>query len=173
MIILDAEDQRRSKQDLPVTGLTLRFPEKAVARSDSPLPDYETSEARQKFLLKIVSERKILDARLWRAILYAFVIYVLLSAVIGIPIVLLVRYILHLAQHPCLMSQLQKKSKSSPTYGDEPPPWDQNSSFGVSNTGLWSLGDTAGCNWTSTQEDTDHDIFMGRHVLVFGYNTTC
>ena len=92
MIILDAEDQRRSKQDLPAAGLTLRFPEKAVARSDSPLPDYETSEARQKFLLQTVSHRKILDAKLWRAVLYAFVIYVLLSAVIGVPIVLLVRY---------------------------------------------------------------------------------
>jgi len=92
MIILDAEDQRQSKEDLPVTGLTLRFPEKVVARSDSPLPDYETSEARQKFLLQSSSSRKRLDGRLWRAILYAFVIYVILSAAIGVPIVLLVCY---------------------------------------------------------------------------------
>jgi hypothetical protein len=95
MIILDAEDQRRTKEDLPAAGLTLRFPEKAVARSDSPLPDYETSEARQKYLLQTASERKLLDRRLLRAILYALLIYVLLSAIIGIPIILLVRYVLH------------------------------------------------------------------------------
>jgi hypothetical protein len=89
MIILDPEDQRQTK-DPTVAGLTLRLPEKALARSDSPLPDYETSEARQKFLLQEASSRKILDGRLLRAILYALIIYVALSAMIGIPIVLLV-----------------------------------------------------------------------------------
>ena len=114
MIILDAEDQRRSKQDLPVAGLTLRLPEKAVARSDSPLPDYETSEARQKFLLQTTSNRKILDARLWRAILYAFVIYVLLSAVIGVPIVLLVCYFWQFDTAPLLHPLNCRKSPKPP-----------------------------------------------------------
>lgn len=142
MIILDAEDQRRSKENSPAAGLTLRFPEKAVARSDSPLPDYETSEARQKFLLQSASEHRRLDGRLWRAILYALVIYVLLSAVIGVPIVLL-------------------KKKKLPATVDEPPLWDTGSAFGLSSAGLWSLGDTAGCGWLDLQEDQPHDIFTG------------
>lgn len=164
MIILDAEDQRRSKENSPAAGLTLRFPEKAVARSDSPLPDYETSEARQKFLLQSASEHRRLDGRLWRAILYALVIYVLLSAVIGVPIVLLVRCCLSPTSHSRLMYQLQKKKKLPATV-DEPPLWDTGSAFGLSSAGLWSLGDTAGCGWLDLQEDQPHDIFTGRHVF--------
>jgi hypothetical protein len=164
MIILDAEDQRPSKESLPVTGLTLRFPEKAVARSDSPLPDYETSEARQKYLLKTASERRIFDRRLLRAIFYALLIYLLLSAVIGIPIVLLVCFYCNLTHRPCLWAQLQKKTKRSPTYGDDPPPWDPGPSFGPTNAGLWSLGDT-GCDSLVFQEDIPHNIFTARRVL--------
>lgn len=89
MIILDEEDQRRTKQDPYAAGPTLRFPEKAAGRSDSPLPDYETSEARQQLILKNLPQRKV-DPRLWRAILYALAIYVTLSVAIGVPIIVLV-----------------------------------------------------------------------------------
>lgn len=86
MIILDEEDQRKNFND-PYGGLTLRYPEKAVARSDSPLPDYETSEARQKH-----KDRKKVDPTLWRAVFISLGIYILLSVVIGVPIVVLVCY---------------------------------------------------------------------------------
>ena len=91
MIILDEEDQRKHFND-PYGGLTLRYPEKAVARSDSPLPDYETSEARQKHQ----DQRSKVDPTLWRAVSIALGIYVLLSVIIGVPIILIVRYSLGL-----------------------------------------------------------------------------
>lgn len=93
MIILDEEDQLRTKQlqDPFIGGPTLRFPEKVAGRSDSPLPDYETSEARQKLIVKENYLNKRVDPRLWRAIIYALGIYVLLSIIIGVPIVMVVR----------------------------------------------------------------------------------
>ncbi|KAG5341425.1 hypothetical protein C0989_010535 [Termitomyces sp. Mn162] len=90
MIILDVEEKESFKQiHDPFLGRpTLRFPEKAASRSDSPLPDYETSEARQKLIAKELSAKyNRIEPRLWRAILYALLIYVLLTIVIGVPII--------------------------------------------------------------------------------------
>lgn len=176
MIILDAQDQRRFKRDLPAAGPTLRLPEKAVSRSDSPLPDYETSEARQKFLLQHASQHKILDRRLLRAILYALLIYVIISAVIGVPIVLLVCYFFHL-HNIFTHSQPQKTPKHS--VKDDDPPWgDPPPSFSLSNTGLGPpFGDITGCNWTTSVEDLQHEIFTGRHAIIiihsFDINPSC
>lgn len=88
MIILEEADQQ-AKLDSSVAGPTLRFPDRAVGRSSSPLPDYETSQALQ---LNLATPRKSkVDARFWRATLYALVIYVALSVVIGVPLLLTVR----------------------------------------------------------------------------------
>ena len=87
MIILDEEDQQKHFND-PYGGLTLRYPEKAVARSDSPLPDYETSEARQKHQ----NQCKKVHPMLWRAVSISLGIYILLSVIIGVPIIIIVCY---------------------------------------------------------------------------------
>lgn len=91
MIILEEADQQ-AKLDSSVAGPTLRFPDRAVGRSSSPLPDYETSQALQH---NLTTPRKSLhskvDARFWRATLYALVIYVALSVVIGVPLLVTVR----------------------------------------------------------------------------------
>ncbi|GLB37617.1 putative endoplasmic Reticulum Oxidoreductin 1 (ERO1) [Lyophyllum shimeji] len=134
MSCLDEQEQRRSKQlQDSFSGLTLRYPEKAAVRSESPLPDYETSEARQKLIAKEYSRYKGIDPRLWRAILYAFIIYVVLSLVIGLPIILV-------------------KKRQHDTSLDFPPPmWDGDPDFGtsmtISNSDTWLLGDTAKCEW--------------------------
>ncbi|KAH7913907.1 hypothetical protein BJ138DRAFT_1123987 [Hygrophoropsis aurantiaca] len=96
MIILDEEDQQKLK-DPPVTGPTLRYPERAAGRRPfSPLPDYETSQA-LAFNIgsndSLISSHKpppklrIIDSKFWRAALSALAAYVLLSIVIGIPII--------------------------------------------------------------------------------------
>ncbi|KAF8070639.1 hypothetical protein FPV67DRAFT_1561395 [Lyophyllum atratum] len=133
MIILDEQDQQWSKQlQGPLSdGLTLRLPEKAAVRSDSPLPDYETSEARQKLITKEKLFKGV-DPRLWRAILYALAIYLLLSLVIGLPIVLVKRH-----QHDMV--------------DIGPPEWDNDPNLGASmsfsSSDTWILGDSAKCEW--------------------------
>ena len=113
MIIWDAGDQQPTKEDLFVAGLTLRSPEKAVARSDSPLPDYETSEARHKYSLHDSPSRKALglDVKHWRVIFYALIVYIILSATIGVPIILLVRFPFCLPPHVIYHQNCRKRTK--------------------------------------------------------------
>jgi len=89
MIILDGEADRQAKLD-SFSGPTIRHPERASTRSFSPLPDYDTSEAQHRSFTKPPSTH-IFDSKFWRAVLYALVVYIILSAVIGIPLVVLVR----------------------------------------------------------------------------------
>jgi hypothetical protein len=86
MIILHEEDQNQAKLDSFVAGSTLRYPEKAAARSSSPLPDYEASQAQHNRLKSPPKESK--GVRLLKATFYALAIYVTLSAVIALPIVM-------------------------------------------------------------------------------------
>jgi len=141
---LDREDQRHTKQDPYILGggATLRFPEKVVGRSDSPLPDYETSEARHNPVLKKPPPKKV-DPRLLRAILYAFAIYVLLSVVIGVPIIVL------------------KRNKSSTTRPPDPSIWgngdtDLGAPQNLLNAGNWTLGQDAQCEWDHIHDDPTH-----------------
>ncbi|RDB25483.1 hypothetical protein Hypma_007705 [Hypsizygus marmoreus] len=147
MIILDAEDQLRTKQlrdPFLGGGPTLRFPEKAAARSNSPLPDYETSEAHQKLILKENIQRKRVDPRLWRAILYALAIYVILSAVIGVPIIIVKR----------------RKNTDDMAYGIGPI-WDGDddpgTSLSLSNSNPWLPGVTAKCDWDDIEHNDSHN----------------
>ncbi|KAF9469906.1 hypothetical protein BDZ94DRAFT_1243520 [Collybia nuda] len=148
MIILDEEDQRRAKQAPYTAGPTLRFPEKAAGRSDSPLPDYETSEARQQLILKHSNQRKI-DPKLWRAILYALAIYVTLSVAIGVPIIVL------------------KKPKSTEVVVPDPSIWgsddsDSGTPLSLANVDTWTLDKDAHCGWTNIQDDPSHYTFTAR-----------
>jgi hypothetical protein len=86
MIILEevAEQTKDDKFD----GLTLRHPQTAYTRSTSPLPDYETSEAQQREIT-IPSSIFKLDAKSWRAALFALCVYTLLTLAIAVPIIVL------------------------------------------------------------------------------------
>lgn len=90
MIILE-EDEPHSKFD-HVAGSTLRLPDRATiaTRSSATLPDYETSEALQH--QAAVSKRHFsrVDSRFWRAALYAFVVYIVISIIIAVPLVVTV-----------------------------------------------------------------------------------
>lgn len=86
MIILDGEADRQAKLD-SFSGPTIRHPERAATRSFSTLPDYDTSEAQHRSFTK--PPPTIFDSKFWRAALYALVVYIILSAVIGIPLVVL------------------------------------------------------------------------------------
>ncbi|KAG5638881.1 hypothetical protein H0H81_009184 [Sphagnurus paluster] len=122
---------------LELSGPTLRVPEKAAARSYSPLPDYETSEASQKLITKELTSHKGVDPRLWRAIIYAFAIYVLLSIVIGVPII--------------IMKKEQQEDRAinfgPPSWNNEP---DTGTAISISSSDSWALGDTAQCEWDHT-----------------------
>ncbi|KAF8315969.1 hypothetical protein F5887DRAFT_953166 [Amanita rubescens] len=88
MIILDEEDH--VKFDALVAGSTVRYPDKAVGRSLSSLPDYESSEAQHRLIIRNLqsSSKKTRNARILKATFYALAIYVALSAVIVLPVVL-------------------------------------------------------------------------------------
>jgi hypothetical protein len=96
MIIQD-EDDLKSK-DLPVTTPALRYPERAAGRRPcSPLPDYETSQALALHgldndslitLYKPPLRRRFIDSRSWRAGLIALSVYIILSIIIGIPLII-------------------------------------------------------------------------------------
>ncbi|KAG2043660.1 hypothetical protein BDR03DRAFT_910561 [Suillus americanus] len=96
MIIQDEDDLLNSK-DPPVTTPALRYPERAAGRRPfSPLPDYETSQALALNVLnndslitlyKPPPKRRFIDSRSWRAGIIALGIYVILSIIIGIPII--------------------------------------------------------------------------------------
>ncbi|KAG6837487.1 hypothetical protein H0H93_008412 [Arthromyces matolae] len=156
MIILDSEEQERSKllNDPFFEGPTLRFPEKAVARSDSPLPDYETSEARQKLIIKELSARpKSVETRLWRAILYSFGIYVLLTIAIAIPIIV-----------------VKKRDSHQPVPVNFSPDWDNNepnnsNSLGAT-TNTWDIVEDARCTWdTFNSADSPGFTAHAEHML--------
>lgn len=92
MILTDEDDPQRIK-DPPVSLPTVRYPPRAVGRRPfSALPDYETSQAlaynhlndSQSTLYK-PPRRRFLN---WRAALISLAIYIVLTLVIGIPIIL-------------------------------------------------------------------------------------
>lgn len=93
MILADEDDAQRIK-DPPVACPTIRCPERAAGRRPfSPLPDYETSQALTynnlndslSTLHKPPQRRRFLS---WRSTLVALVVYILLTLVIGVPIIL-------------------------------------------------------------------------------------
>jgi len=90
MIILDEEDH--VKFDALVAGSTVRYPDKAVGRSSTSLPDYDASEAQHRLILQS-SSNKTRNARILKATFYALAIYVALSAVIVLPVVLVVTFL--------------------------------------------------------------------------------
>ncbi|KAG0707403.1 hypothetical protein DFH29DRAFT_897246 [Suillus ampliporus] len=94
MIIPD-EDDLKSK-DPPVATPALRYPERAAGRRPfSPLPDYETSQALalNDFNDSLITfrkpppKRRFIDSKSWKAGVTALGIYIVLSIVIGIPII--------------------------------------------------------------------------------------
>ncbi|KAG6828214.1 hypothetical protein H0H92_008787 [Tricholoma furcatifolium] len=157
MIILDAKDQERSKQlnDPFLGGPTLRFPEKAAARSDSPLPDYETSEAHQKLIAKELSSPRRSDKRLWRSILYALAIYVLLTIVIVTPILLV------------------KKHHSNTVPVNLGPSWDTEPNNGGASmsvsSAIWDITNNGQCQWDSF-EPPDSPSFTAHVSHTFNYS---
>ncbi|KAF8639545.1 hypothetical protein AX17_001450 [Amanita inopinata Kibby_2008] len=92
MIIIDEEEEHQVKFDSFVAGLTIRYPDKTVGRSSSPLPDYEASEAEHRLIIRSLQKpptKRKLDSRILRATFYALAIYVALSAIIAVPVILL------------------------------------------------------------------------------------
>jgi hypothetical protein len=98
MIIQDEDDLLKSKDPL-VTTPVLRYPERAAGRRRrpfSPLPDYETSQALALNDLNdsLVSfykpppKRRFIDSKSWRAGIAALGIYIILSIIIGIPLII-------------------------------------------------------------------------------------
>lgn len=110
MILLE-EPPSKLGSDSDVCGPTVRLPERAAGRSTShiTLPDYETSQAiaQNHFVYKKTGKGRI-DSRFWRATLYALIIYIALSLIIGIPIVAV------------RLKQRSDRKYSSPPLG---PPW--------------------------------------------------
>ncbi|KAG6866720.1 hypothetical protein C0991_011379 [Blastosporella zonata] len=150
MIILDAEEQERSKQfhDPFSGGLTLRFPEKAATRSDSPLPDYETSEAHQRLIAKEQLAPRRRDTKLWRAILYAFGIYVVLSIVIAVPIAVV------------------KKIQSHDSLVNFQSSWDSDPADGTTISAITNVGDFADsgkCQWDHFQSSPSSSSASIKH----------
>jgi hypothetical protein len=98
MIIQDEDDLLKSKDTL-VTTPVLRYPERAAGRRRpfSPLPDYETSQAialndlnndSSVTFYKPPPKRRFIDSKSWRAGITALGIYIILSIVIGIPLII-------------------------------------------------------------------------------------
>ncbi|KAG2755249.1 hypothetical protein P692DRAFT_20793853 [Suillus brevipes Sb2] len=99
MIIQEEDDLLKSKDPL-VTAPVLRYPERAAGRRRrplSPLPDYETSQAlalndlnndSQITFNKPPPKRRLIDSRSWRAGIAALGIYIILSIIIGIPLII-------------------------------------------------------------------------------------
>lgn len=94
MILVDEDDAK----DIPVTNPTIRYPERAAGRRPcSPLPDYETSQAltynnfddSSSTLYKPPARRRFLN---WKAVLVSLVAYIIVTLVIGIPIILRVKF---------------------------------------------------------------------------------
>jgi hypothetical protein len=96
MIVL--EDQQQSKDSTSVAGPTNRASEPYSRNSVFSLPDYETSESQASFpplkkteihLSFIATLRS--DRRFWRAVCCAFLIYLVISVAVGVPLIIMVR----------------------------------------------------------------------------------
>lgn len=103
MIILDNDEEQTPKlQPPPDTLHTARAPEATHLRPrdrDPVLPDYETSQAQHQLVFNDLSLRALRkkgtrgwNSRLCRATMYAFTIYVALFFVIGVPLMMTVRW---------------------------------------------------------------------------------
>lgn len=111
MIISDEDDTQKIK-DPPVAIPTVRYPEPAASRPLGSLPDYETSQAlasrdinsSQVTLYKPLPRRRILDSRFWRAALISLGVYIFLTLIIGVPIIVHVRF------HPSISPSLLTSS---------------------------------------------------------------
>ncbi|KIY74415.1 hypothetical protein CYLTODRAFT_416251 [Cylindrobasidium torrendii FP15055 ss-10] len=149
MIILDEPQQ--TKYD--PAGPTLRAPDPALGCSSSPLPDYATSQAQAsqtQFVLPSLSRPTVptswrKDRRFWKAMLYAFVVYIVLSAAIGIPLLVL---------------RLKHKHEG------RPPPWgssvtDDSSSLHTQNlaVGDHALNSGACNNWEDSQDTISYKLY--------------
>ncbi|KAF9010510.1 hypothetical protein BDQ17DRAFT_1346349 [Cyathus striatus] len=86
MILLDELDQKPKHDSF--SSPTLRHPQRAYARTASPLPDYDTSQAYQKLLTKPAA-RKRSNSKFWKAVLYAFLVYLILTIAIAVPLIVL------------------------------------------------------------------------------------
>lgn len=150
MIILNGEADRQAKLD-SFSGPTIRHPERAATRSFSSLPDYDTSEAQHRSCTKPPST--IFDSKFWRAALYALVVYIILSAVIGIPLVVLVRIHLSIsASHDVIVTPQKSKDK-----GDK-----------------WPLGPPTGSIWTVNDLNPPPPLQLaGSESMMIGENATC
>ena len=94
MIILDEEDHQ-VKFDAIVAGSTVRYPDKVVGRSSTSLPDYEASEAQHRLIIgdpQSLPKKTRRNTRILKATFYALAVYVALSAVIVLPLVLVVAF---------------------------------------------------------------------------------
>lgn len=119
MIIQDEDDLLNSK-DPPVTTPALRYPERAAGRRTfSPLPDYETSQALAfndlnndslVTFYKCPPKRRFVDSRSWRAGIAALGMYIILSIVIGIP--LIVKVSISIVCATCLLKLLRPPRKT-------------------------------------------------------------
>ncbi|KAF9051137.1 hypothetical protein BDZ89DRAFT_1005758 [Hymenopellis radicata] len=149
MIILDQANQQAK---LDVAGPTLRFPEIAVGRSSSPLPDYETSQA-QHGITTAKSLHDRADRRFWRATLYALCIYILLSAAIGVPL---------------LVTRLSKQHHGHPPW---PPGGDDSSGTlntkNLANNGVFMMEDGACNSWDDTDDITSQSLYIARTSHTF------
>lgn len=167
MIIQDEDDLLKSK-DPPVATPTLRVPERAAGRRPfSPLPDYETSQALALNVLnddslitfyKPPPKRRFIDTRSWRAGIIALGMYIILSIIIGIPLI---------------VKKSQEVDKPPPYYpSNYAVPWIAKTpaSHFVTNINNFSSSLTSGaspvCNvWTTTGQLDDMQNFIVAEVL--------
>lgn len=103
MIILDTEEEQTPKlEPPPLTLRTARAPEATHLRPrdrDPILPDYETSQAQHRLVFDDLNLRSLRakgtrgwNSRMCRATMYAFTIYVALFFVVGVPLMMTVRF---------------------------------------------------------------------------------
>lgn len=120
MILFDDADQL-AKLDPIVAGPTLRLPDRAVGRSSSPLPDYETSQAQHERATAVHTPKEKTDKRFWRATLCALCVYVVISAALGIPFIVMVRAPHYAAGVDCpFFAASEKVTSQSSTAMDSP-----------------------------------------------------
>ncbi|KAG1775390.1 hypothetical protein EV702DRAFT_973138 [Suillus placidus] len=164
MIIQDEDDLRKLK-DPPVATPALRYPERAAGRRPfSPLPDYETSQALALNHLnndslinfyKPPPKRRFIDFRSWRAGITALGIYIILSIIVGIPLI---------------VKKSQEDDKPPPYYTSVPWLGKTTTSHYVTNINNLSSsllnGVSPVCNiWTTTGQLNDAQNSMVGQVL--------
>jgi hypothetical protein len=94
MIVLDDQDQS-TKAYSSVASSARRVPEgtRKSTSTTCSLPDYETSQAYQKPELEKTSTFLCIqrvDRKFWRAVLFALIIYIVISLIIGLPFLIIV-----------------------------------------------------------------------------------